>query len=87
MVAPLGGADGDSGAHTTYVSDVDGGAPREALTETREHPPPMSKISMAGSPERRWRRPESAYHLCRRRRWLAPWEAVSVVWEHPPLTL
>jgi hypothetical protein len=25
MVGPMGGADGDSGAPTTYVEDVDGG--------------------------------------------------------------
>jgi hypothetical protein len=27
MAAPLGGVDGDSGAPTTYVEDVDGGPP------------------------------------------------------------
>jgi hypothetical protein len=46
-VDPLGGADGDPGAPTTYVGDVDGGPPWEVLElEIRESPSPMSETSM-----------------------------------------
>jgi hypothetical protein len=41
-------ADRDPGAPTTYVKNIDGGLPWEALAETRERLSPMSKTSMAG---------------------------------------
>jgi hypothetical protein len=48
MAGPLGGVDGDRGAPTTYVRDIDDSPPPwEVLMETREHPPPMSETSMA----------------------------------------
>jgi hypothetical protein len=61
MSGPPGGAIEDPRAPTTYVGDVDGGAPR-----------------------RRYRRLESTHHLCWRRRWQAPWEALSETRECPP---
>jgi hypothetical protein len=45
VVGPLGG---DPGAPTTYVEDVGGGAPWEAMQEIRDHPPPMLKTLMVG---------------------------------------
>jgi hypothetical protein len=47
MAGPLGGTDRDPGAPSTDVGDVNG-APREAVLETRKHPPPMWETSMAG---------------------------------------
>jgi hypothetical protein len=48
MVGPFGGTDGDLGAPTTTVGDVDGGPPRRRYRRP-ESPPPMSEMSMAGS--------------------------------------
>jgi hypothetical protein len=42
------GAVRDPRASTTYVSNVDGGPPWEALSKTQERPPPMSETSMVG---------------------------------------
>jgi hypothetical protein len=44
---PLGGSARDLGAPITYIENIDGG-PLEAVLEIREHPPPMSKMSMVG---------------------------------------
>jgi hypothetical protein len=35
-------------------------------------------------PRRHCRRPKSAHHLCRRRRWWGPWEVLSEIRERPP---
>jgi hypothetical protein len=50
---PLAGADGDSGAPTINVKNVDGGTPWEVLTEIRELPPSMLKNVNDRSPSPR----------------------------------
>jgi hypothetical protein len=47
LVGPLGGIARDPGAPATYIVDVDSGPPWEVMTEIRERPPPVLKISMA----------------------------------------
>jgi hypothetical protein len=49
-VAPLAGADGDLGAPTINVKNVDGGPPSEvSKLENREHPP-STLINFNGGP-------------------------------------
>jgi hypothetical protein len=59
------------------------GGPWEELTETREHPPPMSETSMVGPleviPEVR-----ECSHQCKKCQSRAPWEAVPEVRECSP---
>jgi hypothetical protein len=83
MLGSLGGADGDPGAPTTYIEDVDGGP----LGDTDGDPkPPTTYVGDVdgGPPGRRGRRPRSAHHICQRCRWWAPWEALAKTRECPP---
>jgi hypothetical protein len=48
MANPLGGDAGGSTAPTTYLQDIDGRTPWEAMMEVWGRPPPILKTSMAG---------------------------------------
>jgi hypothetical protein len=48
MAAPLGGNAGVLGVPTTYVEDIDGALPWEAMPKIQKRPPPMLKKSMVG---------------------------------------
>jgi hypothetical protein len=61
MVGPLRGGDGDPGAPIINAKNVNGGPPWEAVTEIRERPQSMKKMSMAPPGRRCWRS-GSAHH-------------------------
>jgi hypothetical protein len=75
---PLGGDDGDPGAPTTYLEDVDGdplggdaGGPGVPTTYLEDVD--------GGAPGRRCRRSRSFHHQSKKRRRWALWEAMSKI--------
>jgi hypothetical protein len=48
MASSLGGGAGSPGVPTTFLEDVDGAPPWEAMMEIQERSPPFSKTSMVG---------------------------------------
>jgi hypothetical protein len=83
MAGPLGGNARDPGAPTTYVEDVDGG-PLGGVAEYSRVPTTYVKDDDGRTPGRRCQIFRSAHHLCQRRRWRGPWEAMPEIRERPP---
>jgi hypothetical protein len=71
IVGPLGGADRDPGALTTYVEDVDAGPVGGAIGDLGAPTTYVGDVD-GRPPRRRCQRPRNTHHLCQRCRWQAP---------------